>query len=136
MVSMRNRSSGVGARSANTCPGDTIPTAKTRPSRICLMVVMGLLRAPRVRDKRRRAGLVPTIETCLEKRAGETQVDVRSYGRRENPGTAHPLWDRGSGQGYARPRTETAQRRMTGRKPGPQTRTTRHRAKAAGGFRG
>ncbi len=53
------------------------------------MVGMGLLRAPRVRDKRRRAGLVPTIETCLEKRAtclekraGETQVDVRSHGRR------------------------------------------------------
>jgi hypothetical protein len=46
------------------------------------MVGMGLLRAPRVPDKRRRAGLVPTIETCLEKRAGETQVDVRSHGRR------------------------------------------------------
>jgi hypothetical protein len=46
------------------------------------MVGMGLLRAPRVRDKRRRAGLVPTIKTRLEKLAGETQVDVRSHGRR------------------------------------------------------
>src|SRR5712672_457690 len=64
MVSMRDRSWGLGARSARTCPGANTPAAKTRPSRTCLIVGMGLLRAPRVRDKRRRAGSVPATRSA------------------------------------------------------------------------
>ena len=53
---------GTRGRSASTCPGANTPAAKTRPSRICLMVGMEQLRAPRVPDKRRRAGSVPMLE--------------------------------------------------------------------------
>jgi hypothetical protein len=44
MVSMRDRSWGVGARSASTIPDNNMPAAKTRPDRMCLIVDMGQFR--------------------------------------------------------------------------------------------
>src|SRR6266853_367131 len=59
-------SSGLGARSASTCPGNNIPAAKTRPSTICLMVGIGRLRVLEVPDKRTSGGSVPmgSLDPC------------------------------------------------------------------------
>src|SRR5215467_4455094 len=78
-VSMLDRSSGVGARSANTCPGASTPAAKTRPNMICLIVGIGRLRVLEVPDKRRRAGQVP-VGCCICRALEETMVTARCGG--------------------------------------------------------
>src|SRR5262245_48501839 len=64
MVSMRDRSLGLGARSASTCPGANMPAAKTRLGIIRLIVDMGILLRIWRDLKRRPAGPVPNITIC------------------------------------------------------------------------